>query len=98
MKEFIEIITAGRETSIDNATQFFKRLEMVSRKESDKINRTFTPDQIAEMQEVFNLFPQDSHKTIDSSSVEALLKSLGYHPHKVGIRTTFMAIIVQINE
>lgn len=49
--------------------------------ETDKVLDTFTEEQIAEIKEAYNLFPQEK-ECIKSECVETLLRALGHHPNQ----------------
>ena len=47
--------------------------------DTEKIHETFTEEQLSEIKEAFNLFPQD-RECIRADSVETLLRALGHNP------------------
>lgn len=47
--------------------------------DAEKIHDTFTEEQLSEIREAFNLFPQEK-ECIRADSVETLLRALGHNP------------------
>ena len=47
--------------------------------DAEKIHDTFTEEQLSEIREAFNLFPQE-RECIRADSVETLLRALGHNP------------------
>ncbi|XP_063677350.1 calmodulin-A-like [Bolinopsis microptera] len=47
--------------------------------DTEKIHESFTEEQLSEIREAFNLFPQD-RECIRADSVETLLRALGHNP------------------
>lgn len=50
--------------------------------EAEKVNDTFTDEQISEFKEAFCLFPQEK-ECIKAESVITLLRALGHNPSQV---------------
>ena len=76
---------------IDALANFVCFLSTMSKKvdqETEKIHDTFTEEQLSEIREAFNLFPQVK-ECIKSDSVETVLRALGHNPSSEEMQKIF---------